>query len=379
MPLIYCNKIVPCVKTQNDLVCVERALNPFLSLYFTKTVSAIERLRVRKPIIEKVVTRKPLSDIFIELDPYSLSDKPDKNIGKGKVLKTPAELKDDDDTNRKRKRKPVPEKPKVPLSVFIQKSCFSHHEKYTKTVFNTPTFEALENQFWKEFVRRKQIWTKEKKLIKSVNSKQLEEFEDREIEIPDADEFGGGEDDVDDDVVDNGLEAAPAFDISVGHERDMIHNFTFNRDELTSYEELARQHIERFMACGNYFHTTEIAQKVAEWEEKILPRLEAEEHRPAFDIHQYGSQILDELTVKTRVKFAHIAAGKPDHEICRLFSSLLQLVNAGNIQIHKHENFLKAMDEFELELLSMVRHHEELANKQYDAPSQSNSGEAISV
>lgn len=49
-----------------------------------------------------------------------------------------------------------------------------------------------------------------------------------------------------------------------------------------------------------------------------------------FDIHQYGSTILDEL--KTRkdsedVCFSDIVRGKDPHEICRMFTASLQLVS----------------------------------------------------
>ncbi|ESO91573.1 hypothetical protein LOTGIDRAFT_233379 [Lottia gigantea] len=354
-----------------------------------------DRLRPRKTVVENVVQRKPLSELFVELDPYSVSEKLDKNIGRGKIFKTPAELKEEE-TSKKRKRRNVSDKTRVPISVFIQNTCFSHHEKYTKTPFNAPTFAALENQFWKEHLRRKEIWAKEKKLLRSLNSKQLEEFEnDREDIVPQDNEFGIENDD------DDGYDAPPVMDDLPLIDPLTNHDFTIQRDELTSYEELARQHIEKFMACGNNFHTSEIAQKVAEWEERIIPRLEQEEQRDPFDIHVYGTKILDSLSSKSKIKFAKIVRGHSDYEVCRIFSALLQLflrifisgpkraisqpyikseVNAMNVKIHKDDNFLRAMDKFELELLSTRRHHEELANCQYEVGgTQSNISQSESV
>ena len=42
---------------------------------------------------------------------------------------------------------------------------------------------------------------------------------------------------------------------------------------------------------------TELAARVSSWRLKIQPMLEEQDARPAFDIHQYGDNILDRLAL----------------------------------------------------------------------------------
>lgn len=42
---------------------------------------------------------------------------------------------------------------------------------------------------------------------------------------------------------------------------------------------------------------TELAARVSSWRQKIQPMLQEQDARPAFDIHQYGDNILDRLAV----------------------------------------------------------------------------------
>ena len=62
----------------------------------------------------------------------------------------------------------------------------------------------------------------------------------------------------------------------------------------------------------------------------IKPRLQEAESRRDFDIHVYGSQILDEFgtesPIGSQASFAHIIQKKPKKEVARYFLATLQLV-----------------------------------------------------
>ena len=62
----------------------------------------------------------------------------------------------------------------------------------------------------------------------------------------------------------------------------------------------------------------------------IKPRLQEAELRRDFDIHVYGSQILDEFgsesPIGSQASFSNIIQKKPKREVARYFLATLQLV-----------------------------------------------------
>ena len=59
----------------------------------------------------------------------------------------------------------------------------------------------------------------------------------------------------------------------------------------------------------DYIESTDLAKRVAKWHESIGPRLEDVEKRGNFDIHSYGTKILDSLGPpegRTEKFFLHI-------------------------------------------------------------------------
>lgn len=73
----------------------------------------------------------------------------------------------------------------------------------------------------------------------------------------------------------------------------------------------------------------EIALKVSAWHDSIRPHLEREEGRTNFDIHEYGSKILQQFpqsNAKTTLSFADCIQNQPREEIPRYFLSSLLLV-----------------------------------------------------
>ena len=180
-----------------------------------------------------------------------------------------------------------------------------------------------------------------------------------------------------------------------------------SHDGNISYEDLCRAHVDSLIAAAAAAEVqTELASRVSTWRSKMAPMLEEEDTRPDFDIHVYGERILEglaSLTVslpdeKTEIeeqtaietsKESSPADGKdaaiPDaaltgpvqfeqvvvkaqteqgYDVPRVFSSMLQLVNNGNLKIAKIND---SSDDFTITLLSTELKHKRIGD--YRAPS----------
>ena len=74
--------------------------------------------------------------------------------------------------------------------------------------------------------------------------------------------------------------------------------------------------------------------QVAKWHEMIGPRLESVERRNAFDIHAYGSRILNNFSPqRSSVSFNSVVRGQKPEEKSRYFLSMLMLANTENVEI----------------------------------------------
>ena len=72
------------------------------------------------------------------------------------------------------------------------------------------------------------------------------------------------------------------------------------------------------------------------WHENLAPKLEEVEKRGDFDIHAYGTQILDKFpddNRKTTIKFQDVISASSPEEVPRLFLSTLMLANTQNLEI----------------------------------------------
>merc|ERR1711871_155456 len=131
-----------------------------------------------------------------------------------------------------------------------------------------------------------------------------------------------------------------------------------------------------------YAQETNLTRRVTAWEDKLLPVLRDQHSRPRFDIHEYGTRLLDTLSLEVAKKvhseqvreemrsgagsdlseqanesglkserdeevhgdsalsepFTAIAAKQQasQYEVCRLFLSMLQLANDRNVEL-SHE------------------------------------------
>ena len=106
--------------------------------------------------------------------------------------------------------------------------------------------------------------------------------------------------------------------------------------ENDSLEEFMARKIEEFLIKSKEAMTNdELAQRVSRWHEMIGPRLERLETRNVFDIHDYGTRILNQCQAAgtERVAFRDIVRGQKKEEISRFFLSTLMLANTGNVDI----------------------------------------------
>lgn len=79
-----------------------------------------------------------------------------------------------------------------------------------------------------------------------------------------------------------------------------------------------------------FVHASESMQRVQAWHEMIQPRLQEAESRRDFDIHEYGTQIIEEFgsqaDLGTRCAFSNLIRQKSKGEVARYFLATLQLV-----------------------------------------------------
>ncbi|RMZ56372.1 hypothetical protein APUTEX25_004729 [Auxenochlorella protothecoides] len=118
-----------------------------------------------------------------------------------------------------------------------------------------------------------------------------------------------------------------------------------------TFDDLLKAHISRMIAAAAAAQVqTELASRVGGWRSRIGPVLEEEDARPAFDIHVYGQRVLDAmqgLSLREPGTAAESVPAAPTlfsevvqwtanrFEVSRTFSSLLQLINNGNVGISK--------------------------------------------
>lgn len=168
--------------------------------------------------------------------------------------------------------------------------------------------------------------------------------------------------------------------------------------EMT-YEELCRAHIEAFISAAAAAEVqTELASRVSTWRAKMAPALEEEDARPEFDIQRYGESLLGRMATLScadttagggeeaaaqqapakgakgkaaaaaaapaEMRFEEVMAqAEAPYDISRSFSSMLQLVNNGNVRLTKLGG---SSDDFTLALLDARLPRRQIAD--YRAP-----------
>lgn len=159
-------------------------------------------------------------------------------------------------------------------------------------------------------------------------------------------------------------------------------SFTDNNDNshaaTPTFEELCRAHIQAFArGAEKYASETKLSVRVGQWQKKLMPLLEEEEQRQAFDMHAYGNtviQIMEKQIIVRRhslrqggtpedapamkdstcskiVEFRDVTRDCPPFEVCRMFLAALSLNNSGNIEFITTESSTSSLDSLKAELL----------------------------
>lgn len=122
--------------------------------------------------------------------------------------------------------------------------------------------------------------------------------------------------------------------------------------------------------------STSMSTTVKDWRRFITPILKSMEAKADFDIHEYGSRILDSSDIGQTRHFKDIVSGKSSAEVSRYFIATLQLANTLNVEIRGATPGVKANDSFALITKDKTRYHEALED--YQAPSEETFQERLS-
>lgn len=115
----------------------------------------------------------------------------------------------------------------------------------------------------------------------------------------------------------------------------------------------------------------ELIEKVNNWHRKLKPILALSEKRNHFDIHAYGTEIInsfgpevaEEPSSPQLINFAQVMEQKQEDFTARYFLSMLMLANTNNVEIvarNQDPSRLTQKEDIELRLLSRKRHHQEM-------------------
>ncbi|ESW10930.1 hypothetical protein PHAVU_009G250500 [Phaseolus vulgaris] len=111
-----------------------------------------------------------------------------------------------------------------------------------------------------------------------------------------------------------------------------------------SLEDLCRSHLNALLASiAETEKQTEMTARVSTWKQRIEHNLEEQESHPPFDIQDYGERILDKFSMlsleassSSVLTFSDLVKGQEKYDVARSFSSLLQLVNNGEVALERN-------------------------------------------
>ena len=140
-------------------------------------------------------------------------------------------------------------------------------------------------------------------------------------------------------------------------------------------QEACQQHLDELAgAVASYAQLARIADRVAQWQERLAPILAAQEAGPPFDILALGRDVVAAVAAArakdcrvqgekpSPVMFAQLARGRERSGVCRQFLATLQLANNGNVLLgHAHKaDVLAPVSAFTVDLLTESNAHENL-------------------
>jgi len=333
-------------------------------------------------------TPEPVFDPWEPLDPYQVLSTP-KPLKKGKTIRLPPSL---------REKQPKKSKQLPPIEQYLV-------QEMTNSLYNPAMLPNVAPVFYDlastEIMRRRELQKEEERMNRLAKNPAArrdlffdQNGEDNRRDDNGVDLFdglGNNDEDVEhcDDIQpvnfsDDDL-PNPHLGGEVGSfvmdDLDPIDNDDDFGGEGDSYEDLVAKRVAEFVQKSqDFLKSSELTRRVAKWHEMIGPRLDKVEQRKAFDVHAYGSHVLNTFpstatsSNKRPVDFAEVVRGKKGEEVARFFLSTLMLANTENVKISTKAGSdpQLGMDNVQLTLLSHTRHHEQLA--EFEAASQADPG-----
>lgn len=109
-------------------------------------------------------------------------------------------------------------------------------------------------------------------------------------------------------------------------------------------------------------------EKLEEWKSFITNKVGKQVQHNDFNIHHYGTQILEKISEGHKTSFKEIVHEKNASEVSKYFLTILQLASTHNIEITNSSKGQLGNDSLEVRLLSRECYHENLES--YMAPSE---------
>ncbi|CAG9530303.1 unnamed protein product [Cercopithifilaria johnstoni] len=134
--------------------------------------------------------------------------------------------------------------------------------------------------------------------------------------------------------------------------------------EQMTYQDLLKVHLQKYWSSAEET-TSKLCKRVQQWEEKVQPLLEEEETRREFNIHQYGTELLEQYEDIGQTKtFAELMENvSTRYDISRYCLASLMLANTGNIGVDFGCEIEHTKDGrgLALKLLKKERHHQQFS------------------
>ncbi|KAK6111823.1 hypothetical protein QQG55_45165 [Brugia pahangi] len=134
--------------------------------------------------------------------------------------------------------------------------------------------------------------------------------------------------------------------------------------EQMTYQDLLKVHLQKYWSSAEET-TSKLCKRVQQWEEKIQLLLEKEETRREFNIHQYGTELLEQYEDIGQTKtftelMEHV---NTRYDISRYYLASLMLANTGNIEMDFgcESEYMKNGKGLALKLLKNERHHQQFS------------------
>jgi len=325
-------------------------------------------------------TPEPLFDPWAPLDPYQELTTP-KPLKRGKTIRLPPSL-----STKQKRAKPLP-----PIEQYLV-------QEMTASLYNPSMLPNVAPVFYDlaamELLRRREREKEERmaRLSKAPGVRREVFYEAHREEAGQDlfDQFDIDNDDVPDDPPDDIPDNFPDDDLPNPHiggdvgslvVEDLGLDDAAGGEAGDSYEELVARRVAEFVHQSQEFlKSSELTQRVAKWHQMIGPRLDRVEQRKAFDVHLYGSGVLNSFpetsaAATEKIPFGQVVRGQKGEEVARYFLSTLMLANTMNVEISTEPGTdpQMGMDNVQLCLLTTTRHHHQLA--EFQAASQAETAE----